>query len=204
MDYLQENNVIIGNVENKYNSNNIFYNVIINNFFKSFDYLVQKTCEKKALDVGCGEGYIARRMASKCMDVRACDFSNAIIEEAKAQSRYVKNVVFEVKSVYDLDASYASPLVICCEVLEHLENPQLALEVLQVVASDWLIFSVPREPLWRVLNFIRGRYLFSYGNTPGHIQHWCKNSFLRLLSLYFEVIEVRSPAPWTICLCRKR
>jgi hypothetical protein len=30
---------------------------------------------------------------------------------------------------------------------------------------------VPREPIWRIGNMARGRYLGDLGNTPGHIQH---------------------------------
>ena len=38
--------------------------------------------------------------------------------------------------------------------------------------------------------------------TPGHIQNWSQSQFLSLVSRYFEVLEVRSPVPWTMLLCR--
>ncbi|WP_207642472.1 hypothetical protein, partial [Desulfosporosinus sp. I2] len=67
-----------------------------------------------------------------------------------------------------------------------------------------IILSVPREPLWRILNLARGKYIPDLGNTPGHIQHWSKKSFLRLVNRYFDVLEVKSPLPWTMVLCRIR
>ena len=37
-----------------------------------------------------------------------------------------------------------------------------------------LLVSVPREPLWRALNMLRGAYWRALGNTPGHLNHWSK------------------------------
>ena len=39
---------------------------------------------------------------------------------------------------------------------------------------------VPREPVWRVLNVARGRYVRWLGNPPGHIQHFSRAAFLAL------------------------
>ena len=70
------------------------------------------------------------------------------------------------------------------------------------LARPWLIASVPREPLWRALNLARLSYVGALGNTPGHLNHWSKRGFVRFLDERFEVVEVRSPIPWTMALCR--
>jgi hypothetical protein len=62
--------------------------------------------------------------------------------------------------------------------------------------------SVPREPLWRALNLARLSYVGALGNTPGHLNHWSKGAFLEFLTGSVEVVEVRSPLPWTMALCR--
>jgi hypothetical protein len=72
------------------------------------------------------------------------------------------------------------------------------------VAKSCLLVSVPREPLWRGLNMARGAYLKDFGNTPGHINHWSKRSFVSMLSRHGTVDEVRSPFPWTMCLVNVR
>ena len=59
-----------------------------------------------------------------------------------------------------------------------------------------------REPLWRALNVLRGAYVRELGNTPGHLNHWSKRSFVELLSRHGEVVEVRAPFPWTMLLVR--
>jgi hypothetical protein len=46
-------------------------------------------------------------------------------------------------------------------------------------AERHLLVSVPREPLWRMLNMARGAYWPALGNTPGHLNHWSRRSFVR-------------------------
>jgi hypothetical protein len=86
--------------------------------------------------------------------------------------------------------------------LEHLPDSVRALRILKELATPHLIVSVPREPLWRVMNLVRGKYWRDFGNTPGHLQHWSTAKFLSLLRQQVEVVEVRTPLPWTMALCR--
>ena len=71
------------------------------------------------------------------------------------------------------------------------------------VSTGHLLVSVPREPLWRGLNMARGAYLKDLGNTPGHLNHWSKRAFVELLGRHGEVVEARSPFPWTMLLVRR-
>jgi hypothetical protein len=86
------------------------------------------------------------------------------------------------------------------EVLEHVPDPERTVSEMARVAKRWVLVSVPREPLWRGLNMARGAYLKDLGNTPGHVNHWSKRSFVSMLSRQGTVAEVRSPFPWTMCL----
>ena len=93
-------------------------------------------------------------------------------------------------------------LAAAIEVLEHVPDPQHTLSEMARCAGRHLLVSVPREPLWRMLNMARGAYWPALGNTPGHLNHWSKRSFIELLSRQGEVVEVRSPFPWTMLLVR--
>jgi ubiquinone/menaquinone biosynthesis C-methylase UbiE len=88
------------------------------------------------------------------------------------------------------------------EVLEHVPDPAHTVAEMARVAKRHLIVSVPREPVWRAVNMARGAYLKDLGNTPGHVNHWSKRSFVQLLSRHGEVVEARSPFPWTMLLVR--
>jgi hypothetical protein len=63
---------------------------------------------------------------------------------------------------------------------------------------------VPREPIWRLLNMMRGKYIGSLGNTPGHLQHWSTSEFRKFVAPVFNVVEVRTPLPWTILLMQRK
>jgi hypothetical protein len=87
-------------------------------------------------------------------------------------------------------------------VLEHVPDPDQTLSEMARVAARWLLVSVPREPLWRMLNLARGAYLRSLGNRPGHVQHWTQVGFKSLLTGHGTIEEVRAPLPWTVLLVR--
>jgi hypothetical protein len=71
------------------------------------------------------------------------------------------------------------------------------------LAAEWATRQRPNLS-WRMLNVARGAYVRDLGNTPGHVNHWSKRAFVSLLSRHGEVIEARSPFPWTMLLVRVR
>ena len=202
---MSENGVIVGNAYDKYGSSNPVVAWIMKGFASALTALVARAAPVSIHEVGCGEGYWVLSWNEEGYAARGTDFSTQVIDIARENSgdRAAPRSVFEVRSIYDLRASEdRADLVVCCEVLEHLERPDDGLKALQSIVDGHLILSVPREPLWRALNLARGKYVTAFGNTPGHLQHWSKKSFIALVSNYFEVIEVRSPLPWTMLLCR--
>jgi SAM-dependent methyltransferase len=194
-----------GNLYNKYTTRNPIARFLMADFLRDFDSLVAISGATSVLEVGCGEGYLARRLAARGLSVVATEpDSEALGEARRLAAEKGLAIHFERAAIEELDPScHAAPLVICCEVLEHVASPDDALEHLSKLASPWLLASVPREPLWRVLNLARGAYWRSRGNTPGHVNHWSRRAFLAFLNKNFEVIKVRSPLPWTLVLARR-
>ena len=203
----REDGIVIGNVYDKYNSNNPIVRFLMGRFSNALNDFVQKADPKDIHEVGCGEGYWVLHWLRQGFKARGSDFSKNVIDIAKnnALEKGVTDYNFEQISIYDLIPERDSAdLIVCCEVLEHLEDPNAGLAALQRIAKNYTILSVPREPLWCSLNFLRGKYMGYFGNTPGHINHWSKNGFLCLVKKYFDIIEVKSPIPWTMVLCRQK
>lgn len=201
----EEDGVVIGNTYDKYGSRNPIVKWMMNGFAAALTDFVNQAAPGPIHEIGCGEGYWVLRWNEQGLPARGCDFSHEVIDIARenAELRGLSAKLFEPRSIYDLDPDQDSAdLVVCCEVLEHLEDPEAGLQALQRVTRRHLIVSVPREPLWCALNMARGKYLTRWGNTPGHIQHWSRRGFVRMVSKYFEVLEIRSPLPWTMLLCR--
>jgi len=204
---MEEAGVRVGNVYDKYGSRNPIVRRLMSGYERSLVRLVGSASPRTIHEVGCGEGYWTLRWQRQGIDARGTDFSKEIIALARtnAEEQRLRSDRFEVRSIYDLEAGRdGADLVVCCEVLEHLEDPIAALEALQRVATDFLIISVPREPIWRMMNMARAKYLPQLGNTPGHIQHWSRRSICQLVSRHFRIIKVLAPVPWTMLLCRPR
>src|SRR5208283_2358238 len=168
-------------------------------FGRALDDLVRAAAPNSIHEIGCGEGYWVLRWLGQKRMARGSDFSSKVIDLARLNARECGFPAdgFQVRSIYQLDpANDSADLLVCCEVLEHLENPVLALQLLRSAARCHVILSVPREPLWRWLNIARGAYWGRLGNTPGHLQHWTRRGFIRLVEGQFEVLAVRTPIPW--------
>jgi len=201
-----ERGIIAGNLYDKYGTKNPIARYLMKGFINSVNEMVSITGSSDIHEVGCGEGCLGIILAKENRKVRASDFSQQVIDKAQDIAKSVRvDIHFKVASIYYLiPEKDAAELVVCCEVLEHLEDPQRAMGMLSKLASPYLLVSVPREPIWRILNILRGKYIRSLGNTPGHIQHWSKTSFLHMLGKYVYIVKVLTPLPWIMVLCRTR
>lgn len=85
---------------------------------------------KKILEVGCGTGETAYKIASqkKPESVLAIDYSREAIKLAQQKYRY-DNLKFEYKPYQDISSKY--DVIVMQEVLEHTDNPLKALTKLK-------------------------------------------------------------------------
>jgi ubiquinone/menaquinone biosynthesis C-methylase UbiE len=172
-------------------------------FFEAFDGFIAASSPSSLLEVGAGEGSIARRLLERNPDLAITILD---LPDPELASHWTGLEVAKVQgSVEELPFPDCSmDLVLAIEVLEHVVRPEVALAEIARVASRHVILSVPREPIWRIGNLARGRYFSDWGNTPGHIQHWSKHAFASLVDRHFEVLSVSAPLPWTMVHARRR
>jgi SAM-dependent methyltransferase len=195
-----------GNVYDKYGTRNPVARHLMRGFLGCLDRFVDRSGAREAHELGCGEGELSLRMARRGLRVRGTDASREVIDEARRRAAAAAiEVEFRARPVETLDPERdAAELIVCCEVLEHLPDPVAALDTVAGLAGPWAILSVPREPLWRALNLARLAYVSDLGNTPGHVNHWSQRGFSDLLGRHLEVVEIATPTPWTMALCRAR
>ncbi len=188
----------------KYATKNPISRFLVKNFYATLFNLVTPLKLDSLLDVGCGEGMALKRLEPLLGRVRchAIDLDPAEVSDAR------KNLPFcqvSVGSAYQIPlADNAVECVLCTEVLEHLEQPERALAEFYRVTRRYAILTVPREPIWRILNMARGAYWSDWGNTPGHLNHWSTTAFKDFAKTRFRVVEFRTPLPWTVLLCEKQ
>ena len=204
---VSEDGVVTGNTYDKYGSANPVVRRLMGGFERALDELFDRAAPTSLLDVGCGEGVLVERWARRLGEGRVVgiDLEEESIQAGWAERRApnLEYRVMEADRVENLPfAENEFDLGCAIEVLEHVPDPEHTLEEMARCAERHLLVSVPREPLWRMLNMARGAYWSELGNTPGHLNHWSKRSFVRLLSRHGDVVEIRSPFPWTMLLVR--
>ncbi len=187
----------------KYEDANFISKYLVNNYFNSVEKLLKKVKGiNSAHEIGCGEGRSTIRLNKMILNLTASEYIDHLIIKAKKHNPGLN--IFQ-ESVYELTYDNSSvDIVFLLEVLEHLDYPEAALDEIKRISKKYLILGVPREPLWCFLNMCRFKYWKSFGNTPGHLNHWSKNSIVKLVEKKFgKVIAIESPIPWTIVLAEK-
>jgi 2-polyprenyl-3-methyl-5-hydroxy-6-metoxy-1,4-benzoquinol methylase len=202
---VSQDGVITGNTYDKYGSSNPFVRRMMAGFERSLDGLMDIADPQSLLDVGCGEGVLVHEWAKRLGEgkrVVGIDLEEDSIQQGWAE-RQAPNLEYKVMRAENLPfADNEFDLASAIEVLEHVPDPAHTVAEMARCAQRHLLVSVPREPLWRMLNMARGAYWSDLGNTPGHLNHWSKRSFTALLARHGKVAEVRSPFPWTMLLVR--
>lgn len=188
----------------KHTAKNPIQQYLINNFFNTLLGEVIRLNPQSILDVGCGEGFTLEKFRDKGLGRKlvGIDYSESAITighrlhpELKLQQATIYNIPFKANS-FDL--------VICNEVLEHLDHPEKALAEIERVTKSNCIISVPYEPWFMLANFLRRKNITRFGNDIEHIQHWTRSGINALVSRYFYVTVIKNPFPWTLLTANKR
>jgi len=196
----------------KYTNQNLIAKKLVNGFLEAADTLfnfIPKNTVQKAVEIGAGEGHISQFIVKSFnqSSIILTDIYKERLEEAEKRLGIQPNITFQKEDICQLSfANESLDLVVCCEVLEHISNYEKGLnEIYRVVKKNgYFLISVPREPLWRILNMARGKYIRDLGNTPTHINHWSSTSIKKLVQKSgFEVLKIQKPIPWTFLLCKK-
>lgn len=192
-----------GNTYDKYRVEHPIERRLVDGFLRALDQVLPRTAPRRVLEVGAGEGEISSRVRDRypAATVVSIDLHDPALG-AEWRERQVLGAFADVRRLPFPDRTF--DLVLGIEMLEHVPEPERALVEIRRVADESLVLSVPREPIWRVANMARGRYVRQLGNTPGHLNHWSTKQFRSLVDRLFDVGATRTPFPWTILSARRK
>jgi ubiquinone/menaquinone biosynthesis C-methylase UbiE len=192
-----------GNTYDKYASTNPIERRLMAGFFAALDAALPADAPATVLEVGVGEGEVSARVRERWPGATVVGADLPDDDLAGSWRQRGMTGLFADIARLPFPAK-AFDLVLAIEVLEHVPDADAALAELARLARGHLVLSVPREPIWRVANMARGKYLGALGNTPGHIQHWSRRGFVAQVGAHVEVVTVRTPFPWTMIGARAR
>jgi ubiquinone/menaquinone biosynthesis C-methylase UbiE len=189
---------VAGNVYDKYGSANPAVRRLMRGFFAALDDLVAAAAPSELLEVGCGEGVVTERLAGGVPRVVGLDLDLPALRAAWATRDGVEFVTGDAQALPFPDDAFDAVALI--ESLQLVPDAERAVAEAARVARRRVLVTVPREPLWRMLNLARGAYPRRLGDTPGHLHHFSRRGLVGLLAAHGEVVAVRTPLPWTLAL----
>jgi len=195
---------VTGNTYDKYNASNPVARLLQQGFERNLEDLLASTEAQSLLDVGCGEGVLTQRWANQLAPRRVVgiDLDDPLLA-AEWERRQAPNLAYIAQRAEQLPfADGEFDVATAIEVLEHVPDPTHTLAEMARCAARHMLVSVPHEPMWRAVNMARGAYWRELGNTPGHVNHFSKPAIVSLCARHGDVIETRSPFPWTMVLVR--
>ncbi len=188
----------------KHTNSNPIQRYLLSRFNRRLIECVRLANPKTILDAGCGEGFTLTQLTKAGIKatMSGIDYSEeaiALAEKTAPTLRIAK------ASIYSLPfPESAFDLVICSEVLEHLEHPEKAIAEIRRVSKKHILVSVPNEPYFQIANFLRGKYPRTFGNHPEHINHWSSYAIVTLLrSAGLSIQRVYTPFAWTLIFASK-
>jgi len=150
------------------------------------------------LEIGVGEGFLSGHLSGIHPKTK---FSGVDIQESDLQllRRKFPHIQTHHGSIYDLSALPGGyDLVICAEVLEHLERPEDALDQIVKLGPKRVILTVPHEPWFMLSNLAMGKNVSRLGNDIEHCNHFTVPSFKKLLQSRFALDTVTTSYPWIL------
>lgn len=187
----------------KHTHRNPIQRFLLDNFYKHVFALLRDIPNGSILDVGCGEGFTLNKLqlAGIGRKLEGIEYQKRAIELGKKQ---YPELIIKQGSIYKLPYKANSfDLVLCTEVLEHMDDPKKALNELVRVSKKYLLLSVPNEPFFMFAQLLRGKNWSRFGNDIEHINHWSFVEFQQFVSTKVKIQKASIPFFWTIILGKK-
>jgi len=188
----------------KYGNKNPLHQYVLNRFLNQVKNAVDESKANKILEVGSADGYVVGHLKkyNSSLELYGVDIDEKILERAREMNPGTRfeygNLETGVLPTRRFD------MVTALEVFEHIGNTEASLSNLNKLDAEYFLISVPHEPFFRILNFIRGRHWRRWGNHHEHVHTWSRNEFKRTIGKYFLVKKDYSSFPWTCFLAIKK
>jgi 2-polyprenyl-3-methyl-5-hydroxy-6-metoxy-1,4-benzoquinol methylase len=189
----------------KYSTRNPVQRLLIRRFMARLIDMFDATAPATSvLELGCGEGFVSGQLSARQEDGTYVGVDASEEDLANLRAKFPSVEALQ-GSIYDLSfLGRTFDVVVCAEVLEHLTDPDTALQQIAGVRPSWVILSVPHEPWFCLSNLARGKNIARLGNDEDHANLWGRKGFRKLVQPHLAVDRHESSYPWQLVLARPR
>ncbi len=148
---------------------------------------------KKVLDIGCGDGYLAKMVKDKknC-DVTAIDISDTVIERVKKLG--IKALVANIEDNLPFEDN-SFDYVIATEVIEHLAFSEEAIKEMVRVSRQYILLSIPNIAHFKHrLTLLMGNFPKQWVINPvEHLRYWSVSDFKKTINdLNLKIVDIKA------------
>ncbi len=185
----------IGVSNDLYYSKNLFARIVFRNRIK-YALNMANPINKVVLDIGCGAGFMAYNLSENGAKTIASDLRTKLNKSNSFFNNLLScpKIEFNNADIFHLPfKSKSFDIVYALDMLEHLENAELALlEIKRVLKSDGsLIVSIPNENIF----YLIGRKI-SVAEKTNHVLF--SNELIQLLNSFFKKTNTISITPFKL------
>lgn len=194
----------------KYMTSNPLKKKMVNNLNSRIIGIMGKLLSKpekvyRILDAGCGEGFISNLIFNnfRNVEITGLEYTSEAVRIARSMNNKINYLQGDIYKMPFEDSSF--DMVICTEVLEHLESPLDALRELHRVSENEILLTVPEEPWFCLGNLAVLKNVSRLGNPEDHINHWTYRRFVKYVKtcLGGGIYLCSKSFPWTVVLYKK-
>jgi hypothetical protein len=141
---------------------------------------------RTVLDFGCGSGFKLMKYFSN-YETLGVDLPEAVVLLAQKYPGRRWSTTADLSSALFTSTLTHPDMLICSDVIEHVDDPDLLLSFFKAIHPQWLVISTPdrklmaKYPKWT-----------SENGPPGngcHVREWAFDEFRRYMDSHFEVLR---------------
>lgn len=201
---LKDNRDFFDHAQNRYKR--IFVQAFLHQIDEYLNDMQRSGWIEKFIDIWCGKWFITNYI-QKYIDTNGWGLG---IDISPEKIHFSQNIFPDTKYMLQDTQSIEKngdifDLVVCTEVLEHLDHPEDMLTVCKNLSTKYVLISVPSEPYFSMASLITWKNISRRGTTPDHKKKYNKKSLSRFLHMHlsWREITVSTRWFWLLAYCKK-